>query len=303
MFAVRAIASVRGKKSNITVLDLNDCVYEDVSVKVIYKLAKYIEGVSEDTVDIVSKSQLMDLYSTQYAITNIGKLVYKVDEEGLCVLSHFYSDNTNVTIPYGVDILDITAAKEMPNIENITVAQTVKRITGSTFSGVITLKSVKLLGVVEMSIYAFSDCVALESVEFSTALTYVGRFAFARCFSLEKIVLPNNVILVEDSAFDSCRRLQSVYLPDSIAVINANVFANCDLLSEVRMPDYLRTIDDNAFLNCVSLKELRIPDTVQYISSKAFEGIPEITLICKKDSAADMMAKTKDNIKVRYEVS
>ena len=52
------------------------------------------------------------------------------------------------------------------------------------------------------------------------------------------------------------------------------------------VPDIL--IGNDAFMGCTSLKELYIPESVVQIGPHAFDNCPNLKLICKKGSYADI---------------
>ena len=208
-------------------------------------------------------------------------------------LIRFANDNSIVdfVVPYGVETIDDGACNKCNNLINVIIPDSV---TG------------------KVSLNAFRDCQALESVVIGNGVTGIGRFAFCGCTSLTNVAIGNSVTFIDELAFGDCFSLNSVRIPASVTYIWESAFFNCkslqsievdekneryfsvegnlydhksdktraDLLQysigktdkEFRIPDGVVMIRADAFACCENLKNVIISEGVQQISSSAFSN-------------------------------
>ena len=167
------------------------------------------------------------------------------------------------------------------------------------------------------SLYAFKDCVALETVSIENgckltsvgyeafagcssllsielenciALTEIGARAFEDCSSLKEITLPSTVTMVEERAFSGCSSLENVRFESEYVGLGVGVFIDCTSLSNVNFLNKVETIPGSAFAGCTGLERIRIPDNVKIIEDYAFEdcGLIEVALSHSLTSLGNM---------------
>jgi len=116
---------------------------------------------------------------------------------------------------------------------------------------------------------AFSQCIKLQQVNLSQAITLLPDNVFAGCISLNDIIIPDQVTDIGNSAFKGTS-LSSVILPDKVTCIGDSSFMRCDKLSHVSIKGPVVTIGAGAFTGCAQLQAITIPEGVMTIGEKAF---------------------------------
>ncbi len=140
--------------------------------------------------------------------------------------------------------------------------------------------------VTEIRNRAFKSDENITSVSFSKAkkLNYIGMYAFADCTNLSgKVILPENITFIGTSAFENCGQIENV---DFRAKCNvpSQCFSNCANLNSVTLNGNIEKIESYAFENCTNLKYIDIPKSVTSIADSAFNGIEDITLVCRNST-------------------
>ena len=124
--------------------------------------------------------------------------------------------------------------------------------------------------------YAFSNCTALTSIEFSNNITSIGWGAFYNCTSLTSVVIPDSVTSIGNYAFYNCTSLTSVVIPDGVTSIGSDAFYCCTSLTSVVIPDSVTSIGYYAFEYCMSLTSVEIGESVTSIGKYAFSGCDKL---------------------------
>ena len=140
---------------------------------------------------------------------------------------------------------------------------------------------------------AFQNCISLETVVLSNALSEIGLRAFENCTKLEQITLPSTLNTLGEEAFHqsglkrldiqagletipayafAATQLTQVVLPESIKTIEFQAFAGCSLLTSVTLNEGLISIEHKAFATDTKINEIKIPKTVHNITDMAFSG-------------------------------
>lgn len=83
--------------------------------------------------------------------------------------------------------------------------------------------------VVGIDEYAFSNCYELTSLRMSQ-VEVIGQSAFSNCGALEKVDFGESLVYIGDHAFDDCNSLRNLYFPESTRYIGAKAFADSHLL-------------------------------------------------------------------------
>ena len=133
----------------------------------------------------------------------------------------------------------------------------------------------------------FHQCSGLQSINFPSTLTLIGRGAFSGCTSLKTAELPNSVTTLGSCAFDGCSGLTAVTLSENITQIDLEAFRNCSSLTSVTIPKRVTYIGQNAFANCTNLTSVTVEATSAYsIHSNAFPLRTNATLYVPDGSKA-----------------
>jgi hypothetical protein len=144
------------------------------------------------------------------------------------------SDVTHVIIDRSVKIIPERAFLNRRKLVSVEMHDGVERIEERAFQGCISLRGIKLPGVVAVELGAFQLCTALTDVDFGDKLETIRYDAFNNCHSLQKIKMP------------------------SLRAIGLRAFSDCKQLTDVELPA-VETIGEYAFLRCVSLQRIAIP--------------------------------------------
>ena len=181
-------------------------------------------------------------------------------------------------------------------LTSIEIPASVETIEATAFKGCSSLKSVifedgsqlKTIGGQGDASGAFTDCVALASIEIPASVENIGAGAFHRCSSLASVTFEERSRLktiggyYSFGAFTDCAALTSIEIPASVETIKAAAFKGCSSLASVTFEEgsQLKTIggwgNDNhfygAFEDCVALTSIEIPASVETIKATAFKG-------------------------------
>ena len=179
------------------------------------------------------------------------------------------------------DVVEIgSGAFENSGIVHLEVPGSIKVIHNSAFSGITSLKSIKICnGVTSLPDRCFQNCESLEEVSFSESIDTIGSLCFAGCTKLEEIVLPDKLTEISESLFEGCGSLKSVTIGRNIIKVGSKAFMNGTALKEILMPDSVRSLEDECFEGCSSLKRINFPDSLEIIPYRAFAGCTELETI------------------------
>ena len=84
--------------------------------------------------------------------------------------------------------------------------------------------------------FAFNDCISLESIVIPNSLNAIGEQLFGNCRSLKSIVVPQSVTDIMFAAFDGCVSLESVVIVNGEVKVWGDVFRNCPSLKKICVP-------------------------------------------------------------------
>ena len=179
------------------------------------------------------------------------------------------------------DVVEIgSGAFENSGIVHLEVPGSVKVIHDSAFSGIPSLKSIKICnGVTSLPDCCFHNCESLEEVSVPESIDTIGRLCFAGCNKLEEIVLPDKLTEISKSLFEGCGSLKSVIIGRNVIKAGSKAFMNCTSLKEILMPDSVRSLGDECFEGCSSLKRINFSDSLEIIPYRAFAGCTELETI------------------------
>lgn len=179
------------------------------------------------------------------------------------------------------DVVEIgSGAFENSSIVHLEVPGSIKVIHNSAFSGITSLKSIKICnGVTSLPDRCFQNCESLEEVSFPESIDTIGSLCFAGCTKLEEIVLPDKLTEISESLFEGCGSLKSVTIGRNIIKVGSKAFMNGTALKEILMPDSVRSLEKECFEGCSSLKRINFPDSLEIIPYRAFAGCTELETI------------------------
>lgn len=137
----------------------------------------------------------------------------------------------------------------LPNLESVTIPDTVKVIGDC----------------------AFYKCPKLKEIRIPDSVTEVGKRVFDNCQGLKKAVLSKNIEKMGYMMFYNCKSLTDVVLPYGIKVMEQGMFYNCESLKSIKIPNSVKNLHISTHFNgCKSLKNITLPDEIGSISRGAF---------------------------------
>ena len=176
-------------------------------------------------------------------------------KDGKNLLLYPCGKNNVYTVPEGTIKIEAFAFSDVQNLENVTIAKTVKTICPSAFKGAKILKKVDFQG--------------------TTNLETIGDHAFQNT-KLENITIPASVKKLEGASFADIETLKEVHFATGCQLeeLSGNLFQNAKNLTKVVFDgtNKLTKISSDVFLNCSKLETFRVPKTVTTIASGAFKG-------------------------------
>lgn len=134
------------------------------------------------------------------------------------------------------------------------------------------IRKIELGAGVEIGDYAFTGCLALESIVIPSGAYTIGNAAFNKCLSLQALVIPANVSAITDEMCAYCYALSSVSIPSGVMGIGISAFQDCYSLAAVAIPQDVYGIESSTFAGCWALTSVTIPSGVNSIGDYAFDG-------------------------------
>ena len=159
----------------------------------------------------------------------------------------------SIVIEEGITEINNGCLNELPNLESVTLPESLESIGD----------------------YAFWNCTSLTEVEVPQNVSQMGGGAFAGCSALTSIVLPESLTTISEETFENCVSLSDIAIPDQVGMIGYAAFSGCSSLTSVKLNTGLRIIDAKAFKDCVNLAKIYIPKKVTTIGGDAFYNCSE----------------------------
>lgn len=163
---------------------------------------------------------------------------------------------------------------DMPNLASVTFGDKVRVIGEGAFSECMALKSVNLPASVNfVGADAFVSC-GLETITINSDFEigyYYGGNPFAGCFSIKSFSFMGNCTYVP-SFCEGLELLTTVTLGDKVNRIPTESFRDCSSLESIIIPNSVNEIGAYAFYNCSALKSINIPEGISKIEIGTFKG-------------------------------
>ena len=216
------------------------------------------------------------------------------------VLTAYRGQGSDAVIPdiFGVTGIGDRAFRNLTNLTNITIPDSVTSIGNSAFDGCTSLTSITIPdGVTSIGTNIFRGLTGLKSVTIGNGVTEIGNWAFQDLTNLTSVTIGSGVASIGDRAFNGCTSLTNITIPNSVASIGDRAFDGCTNLTDIKIPDGVTSIGIRTFQDCTSLSGIIIPESVTNIHSFAFAGAGSFTIYGKAGSYAETYAGNRIPLK------
>ena len=189
---------------------------------------------------------------------NIEKITYTKGKTGIMsdieddrasyYTAEYYAGKNLTTVEFGEGVKNIGARAYkkylsikgndygMPNLKNVKLAATVKKIGD----------------------YAFYNNKAITDFDFSN-IEELGERSFSGCSGLSDLTIPAGVKEIPVSCFYGCTGLSSLKIPETIEKVCGSAFSGCTGIKELTMPvdlDYVKTYSSSSFIDCENIEKI-----------------------------------------------
>ena len=226
---------------------------------------------------------------------------------------------SKIELPNTMLVIREHAFKDCFSLEEIQLSLKMTEIGEGCFSDCGSLKCIEIPGGIEkLGGYVFANCISLEKVILNEGIIELGTECFANCIRLKEVNRPNSLEKISSSCFQGCTTLENGLLEDGeiIDVIPEKVtevvisgdtkkipdyaYAGYKYLEKVVIEEGVEEIGSMAFADCKILKEIVIPKSVTAIKDWAFYNVPNLKIICTKDTYAQQYASENNYSKKLY---
>ena len=198
-------------------------------------------------------------------------------------------------IPEGIIKIPTGAFRNLTELEEITIPDSVTEIGAYAFSGCTNLKSINLSNVKSIGEFAFKNCDNITSIYIPDTAEYIAPGALSYMHSLESIKVSNK-----------CKRYITY---DNLSLMDKkdNLFIQYAIGSKEKVfkIQSLKSnagISKSAFAGCKNLKQLSLDTSIVYIDKNAFDKCDNLTLLDIQASTNPELkfTITKNNVKKNY---
>ena len=238
---------------------------------------KYAKKLYIDNMLVTGKLVIPDgvAYVGDYAFYNCDLVTgVKIPDSVTKIGTNAFSYNEELTeIDLGKGLTEIgTSAFYETSVKSVVIPANVKIVGDRVFSNCKALDNVEFLNkTFSGGSSMFSGCTAIKEIILPEDLETISGM-FNGCTSLEKVTFPKKLKKLGDQAFSGCTALDEVTIPDTVTEIWNSVFSGCTGLKKVKISENAKFIYPYAFYECTWLEEIVIPDSVETIGNAVFSG-------------------------------
>ena len=154
---------------------------------------------------------------------------------------------------------------------------------------------------------SFEDCKELTQIVFKedSNLRSIAYGAFSGCVKLEKIDFSTTKLIAIDMyAFSGCSNLNEIKFPETLLKIGEGAFYECSSLVDVKLPPNLAEMGENVFSYCISLERINIPPNLRlnFFNGSAMHNVPALGQIVFDEGRKEIMGyaliQTNGNVEV-----
>lgn len=165
------------------------------------------------------------------------------------------------------------------NLQSVTIASTVKKISANAFRAT--------TGISELHISSLEDWMTILFANYNANPLYTHDLTredaeltqiYLGQEPLEYVTIPGELTVIPSYCFRGSN-IETVSMEDGIQKIESYAFADCYDLNQVTLSNNLLTIKKGTFQNCTDLESIEIPASVKKIEEGAFEGCENLTRV------------------------
>lgn len=231
---------------------------------------------------------------------------YSVDTRVVSIAPYAFESTQHQTLDLGgfsnLKYVGSFAFANNSSILEVTLPASLSEIKDSAFRGS-SIKKINLSGCSNISRiwqYAFAECKALDTIKFATFTSTddmavklaINDYAFSGCIALETLNLPENLGTLDSYAFNGCTALTTVnFVANAKFITPETTGGGTDPAPEAYDPAGLvTTIGDGAFMGCTSLTTITLPYFIARIGNSAFENCTALATFTTMDGADNKTA-------------
>ncbi|MBO4910095.1 MAG: leucine-rich repeat protein [Lachnospiraceae bacterium] len=269
-----------------------------------------IDGVTFRKIETFDSSQhIYTLQCDEISLNNLYK--GKLNDDG--TVRYLYDNNTKTMTIFGSgDMTDFSSPGNEIQSKNAAETKTYQD------------KTTKIIiedGVTSIGGFTFYGFKALEEIDISDDVTYIGSNAFnpnidyaeslknlklpsklkkigTGCFrnnlGFTELIIPDSVESIGDYSFCNCRGLTKVKLSSKIKEIPKAAFEDCAFLEKIDIPSGVELVGEEAFDSCWELSEVNLPDTLKTIGKNSFRKCFKLNWITIPDSVTTIFGMDED---------
>lgn len=184
------------------------------------------------------------------------------DDERWVTGIYSYKNFKNVIIKEGVTSIGAKAFYDNKYLEYVSLPSTMKKISGSAFTGCSELKKINV-----------AKLQTWVSMDFTDSPFWRNVNLYINGTEATDIEIPDNITEIKKYNFYNFSNIKSIKFPDSLTAIGDYAFCGCSNISEIFMPSNVTNIGTSAFENCTGIKIVNISDLDSWYKIKFNGGL------------------------------
>ncbi len=190
------------------------------SFKVTLSISNSHFSIDNNVLYDYDKTRLMWCPNTDSTNFDILDSVYSIEPYAF----EFTSFKT-INIPNSVNMIGEGCFYKCASLASIDFPQSIDAIPDYICYQCTSLSTVNMINVASIGLYAFQNCINIQSIGFPGCLTSIGDYAFHSCSSITSVDLPDSVESIGSQAFAFCVKLgKGVYGGKGLKNIGHDVF-------------------------------------------------------------------------------
>lgn len=239
--------------------------------------------------------------TTNWQPNSASDFKYTVDAEKSEIrINKYIGTSKEVVIPTKIEGMPVVAIEGIPTESDSNIYEGV--FYNTRVVTVVIPETVRTIGFA-----SFGDCKELTQIVFKedSNLLSIAHTAFSGCVKLEKIDFSTTKLnVINMYAFRGCSNLNEIKFPDTLEQIGEGAFYECSSLVDVRLPLNVTDLGANAFAYCISLERISIPSklNLNFFEGSALNNVPALGQIVFDEGREEItgyaLIQTNGNVEV-----